>query len=73
LEAYLIFKEQTIPYETHIKYFGVISDKKITWKMHIEMTEANAFSIGVHSIGQRKATQRKYKRLKLGISQAYGY
>jgi hypothetical protein len=27
----------------HVKYLGVIIDKKITWRLHIEMTEAKAF------------------------------
>jgi hypothetical protein len=29
----------------HVKYLGVIFGKWITWRLHIEMTEANAFRI----------------------------
>jgi hypothetical protein len=35
---------QNIPYVNHIKYLGVISDRKIRWRLHIEMTEAMAFT-----------------------------
>jgi hypothetical protein len=27
----------------HVKYLGVIFDKRITWRLHIEMNEAKAF------------------------------
>jgi hypothetical protein len=27
----------------HVKYLGVIFDKRITWRLHIEMIEAKAF------------------------------
>jgi hypothetical protein len=34
---------RNIPFVNHVKYLGVISDKRITWRLHIEMTEAKAF------------------------------
>jgi hypothetical protein len=58
-------------------------DRKVTWRLHIEMMEAKAFRtfIRVYSlfksdrlsanIGQGEANLRKYKRLKLGRGQAY--
>jgi hypothetical protein len=27
----------------HVSYFGVIFDKRITWRLHIKMAEAKAF------------------------------
>jgi hypothetical protein len=27
----------------HVKYLGVIFDKRITWRLHMEMIEAKAF------------------------------
>jgi hypothetical protein len=43
LEAHLILYGRNIPFVNHVKYLGVISENRITWKLHIEMTEANAF------------------------------
>jgi hypothetical protein len=34
---------RNIPFVNHVKYLGVIFDKRITWRLHIEMTEAKAF------------------------------
>jgi hypothetical protein len=31
--------------DNHVKYLGVIFDKKITWRLHIEITEVKAFRI----------------------------
>jgi hypothetical protein len=42
-EAHLILNERNIPFVNHVKYRGVIFDKRITWSLRIEMTEANAF------------------------------
>jgi hypothetical protein len=39
-EAYLTFNEQNIPFLNHVKYLGVIFDKRIIWTLHLEMTEA---------------------------------
>jgi hypothetical protein len=35
--------EWNIPFVNHVKYLGVIFDKRITWRLHIEITEAKAF------------------------------
>jgi hypothetical protein len=32
-----------IPFVNSVKYLGVIFDKKITWRPHIEMIKAKAF------------------------------
>jgi hypothetical protein len=32
-----------IPFINYVKYLGVIFDKRITWRLHIKMTEAKAF------------------------------
>jgi hypothetical protein len=41
--AYLTQNERNIPFVNHVKYLGVIFDKRITWRLHIEMIEAKAF------------------------------
>jgi hypothetical protein len=42
-EAHLTLNGQNIPFVNHVKYLGVIFDKRITWRLHIEMIEAKAF------------------------------
>jgi hypothetical protein len=39
----LTFNGKDIPFVNNIKYLGVLFDKKITWRLHIEMIEAKAF------------------------------
>jgi hypothetical protein len=34
---------RNIPFENHAKYLGVILDRKITWRLHLETIEAKAF------------------------------
>jgi hypothetical protein len=43
LEAHLILNERNIPFVGHVKYLGVNFDRRITWRLHIEMTKAKAF------------------------------
>jgi hypothetical protein len=42
-EAYLTLNGRNIPFVIHVKYLDVIFDKRITWRLHIEMIEAKAF------------------------------
>jgi hypothetical protein len=42
-EAHLTLNGWNIPFVNHVKYLGVIFIKRITWRLHIEMTEAKAF------------------------------
>jgi hypothetical protein len=51
-EAHLTLNGRNIPFVNHVKYLGVIVDKRITWRLHIEITETKAFStfITVHSL-----------------------
>jgi hypothetical protein len=39
----LTLNGRNIPFVNNIKYVGVIFDKKITWRIHIQMIEAKAF------------------------------
>jgi hypothetical protein len=51
-EAHLKSNGPKIPFVHHVKYLGVIFDKRITWRLHIEMIEAKSFRtfIKVYSI-----------------------
>jgi hypothetical protein len=42
-EARLLFSGQNIHFVNHVKYLGVIFDKRITWRLRIEIIEAKAF------------------------------
>jgi hypothetical protein len=42
-EAHLALNGQNNPFVNHVKYLGVFFDKRITWRLHIEMIEAKAF------------------------------
>jgi hypothetical protein len=42
-ETYLTLNGRNIPFVSHVKYLGVIFDKRIKWRLHLEMIEAKAF------------------------------
>jgi hypothetical protein len=42
-ESLLTLNGRNIPFENNVKYLGVIFDKKIAWRPHIELIEAKAF------------------------------
>jgi hypothetical protein len=42
-ESFLTINGQNMPFVNNVKYPGVIFDKKITWGLHIKMTETKAF------------------------------
>jgi hypothetical protein len=42
-EAHLTLHGQNIPFVNDVKYLGVNFDKRITWRLHIEMSEVKAF------------------------------
>jgi hypothetical protein len=41
-EAHLTVNGQNIAFINHVKYLGVTFDKRITWRLYIEMIEAKA-------------------------------
>jgi hypothetical protein len=49
-EAHPILNGRNIPFVSHVKYLGVIFDKRITWRLHIEMTEAFRTFIRIYSL-----------------------
>jgi hypothetical protein len=44
-EIHLTLNGRNILFVNDVKYLGVIFDKRITWRLHIEMIEAKAFKI----------------------------
>jgi hypothetical protein len=61
-EAHLTSNGRNIPLVDHVKYLGVIFDKRITWRLHIEMIEAKAFRTFI-----RICSLFKYERLNANI------
>jgi hypothetical protein len=43
LETHLTLNGRNISFVNPAKYIGVVFDKRITWRLHIEMTQAKAF------------------------------
>jgi hypothetical protein len=41
-ESHLTLSGWNIPFVSHVKDLGVILNKRITWRLHIEMIEAKA-------------------------------
>jgi hypothetical protein len=41
--THLTLNGRNIPFLCHVKHLGVIFDKEIAWRLHIEMTEAKNF------------------------------
>jgi hypothetical protein len=42
-EAHFILNGRNIPFVSHEKYLSVTFDRRVTWRLHIEVTEAKAF------------------------------
>jgi hypothetical protein len=42
-ESHLTLNGRNILFVNSVKYLGVIFDKKVTWRLHIKITEAKAF------------------------------
>jgi hypothetical protein len=62
-EAHLILNGQNIPFANHVKYLGVIFDKRIIWRLHIKMTEAKDFTtfIRIYSLFKNECLSTNIK------------
>jgi hypothetical protein len=73
-ESHLTLNERDIPFVNSVKYLGVIFDKKVTWRLHIEMIEVKAFRtfIRIDSLfkSERLSTNIKLTlhKITLGVS-----
>jgi hypothetical protein len=59
----LTLNARNIPFVNHVEYLGVIFDKRITWRLHIEMTEDKAFRtfIRIYSLFEIEILSAKIK------------
>jgi hypothetical protein len=62
-EAHLTLNGWNISFISHVKYLGVICNKRITWRLQIEMIEAKAFRTLT-----RIYSQFKSERLSVNIT-----
>jgi hypothetical protein len=63
VSPHLTLNGRDIPFVNSIKYLGVIFDKRITWRLHIQMIEAKAFRtfIRVYSLFKSERLSAKIK------------
>jgi hypothetical protein len=68
-DSLLTLNGRDIPFVNTMKYLGVISDKKITWILHIEMIEAKAFRkfVGIYCLLK---SERLCANIKLTLHKA---
>jgi hypothetical protein len=69
VEAYLILKGRNSPFVNHVKYLGVIFDRKITLRLHIEMVEAKTFRTFIRFYSLIKI-ERLNANIKLSLHKA---
>jgi hypothetical protein len=68
-EAHHTLNGRNNTFVNHVKYLGVIFDKRITWRMHIEMIEAKAFRTFISIISLYKS-ERLSANFKLTVHKA---
>jgi hypothetical protein len=56
VKAHLTLNGKNIPFVNQIKNLGVIFDRRITWRIHIKMIEAKAFTtfLRLYSLSKRE-------------------
>jgi hypothetical protein len=68
-EDHLILNGRNIPIVSRVKYLCVIFDKRITWRLHIEMIEAKVFRMFIRIFSQLKS-ERLSDNIKLTLHKA---
>jgi hypothetical protein len=63
LKTHITLNGRNIPFVNHVKYLDVIFDKRITWRLHLEMIEAKAFRafIRIYSLLNSERLSAKIK------------
>jgi hypothetical protein len=68
-ESLLTLSGRNIPFVNSVKYLGVIFDKRITWRLHVERIEAKAFRTFIRLYSLFK-TERLNADIKLTLLKA---
>jgi hypothetical protein len=69
-ESLFTLNERNIPFVNNVTYLGVIFDKNITWRWHIEMIEAKAFRAFITTYSLFKS-KRLSTNIKLTLHKAF--
>jgi hypothetical protein len=67
--AHLTLNGRNIPFDSHVKYLGVIFDKRIIWRLHLEMIEAKSFRTFTRTYSLLKS-ERLSANIKLALHKA---
>jgi hypothetical protein len=68
-ESHLTLNGRNIPFVNSAKYLGVIFDRKVTWRLHIEMIEAKVFRTFIRAYSLFKS-ERLSDNIKLTLHEA---
>jgi hypothetical protein len=68
-DSLLILNGRNIPFVNSVKYLGVLFDKRMTWRVHIQIIEAKAFRtfIRIYSLSK---SERISANIKLNLHKA---
>jgi hypothetical protein len=68
-ESHLTLKGRSIPFVNNVKYLGVIFHKKVIWRLHINVIDAETFRtfIRIYSLFR---SERVYTNIKLTLHKA---
>jgi hypothetical protein len=65
--SHLILNGRNISFANSAKYLGVIFDRRVTWRLHIEMIEAKAFGTFIRMYSLFKS-ERLSANIKLTLT-----
>jgi hypothetical protein len=68
-DSVLTLNGRNIPFVNNVKYVGVLFDKRMTWRLHIQIIEAKAFRI-FNSIYSLLKSERLSANIKLTLHKA---
>jgi hypothetical protein len=68
-DSLLTLNGKNIPFVNNVKYLGVLLDKRMTWRLHIQMTEAKAFRTFIRIYSLLKS-ERLSANIKLTLHKA---
>jgi hypothetical protein len=69
LESHLTLNGRNIPFVNSAKHLGVILDRKVTWRLHVEMAQAKAFRTFIRLYPLFRS-ERLSANIKLTLDQA---
>jgi hypothetical protein len=68
-DSFLKLNGRNIPFANSVKYLGILFDKRMTWRLHIQMIEAKAFRTFIRIYSLFKS-ERLNANIKLTLHEA---